>query len=85
MDVDYIHNTFNFGFPPQSGYDFKLFPAVFIDIKNGFGLNFDFGGIEYQSTTQSDLIPKDHTNIFAFTFGQGIIVGISKNFGGRKK
>ncbi len=87
MDIHYLHNSFgSSGETPQNGYNFGLFPAVFVNIKKGFGLNFNFGGLEYQSETQKQPGgPNVITNTFAFTFGQGITIGISKNFGGGKK
>src|SRR5450631_835199 len=90
MDIHYDHNSFgSSGEMPQNGFDLKLFPAAFINLKKGFGLNFDFGGLEYQSLTQKLPAgfpggPNVIVNTFAFTFGEGITIGISKNFGGRK-
>ncbi|RYD79694.1 MAG: porin family protein [Sphingobacteriales bacterium] len=64
-----------------NGVAVNLFPAVFINVKNGFGLNFDFGGVTYGS-----IKPKGGSaeNSFAFNFGKNINIGISKNFGGKK-
>lgn len=90
MDIHYDHNSFgSSGETPENGFDFKLFPAVFINLKKGFGLNFDFGGLEYQSLTQKPAAgfpgaSNQVLNTFAFTFGEGITIGISKNFGGGK-
>lgn len=62
--------------------DVRLFPALFINFKNNFGLNFNIGGIEYTSSKPKG---SDATNAFAFTFGKEIGIGVSKNFGGKKK
>ncbi len=65
-----------------NGFGLNLYPAVFVNVKNGFGLNFDFGGINYASVK-----PKGGSaeNAFQFNFGKTINIGISKNFGGKKK
>ncbi|MBZ4190021.1 outer membrane beta-barrel protein [Niabella beijingensis] len=56
----------------------RLFPAVFINVKNGFGLNFDFGGVEFNTMKVKDA---DHgENNFKFNFGKTVNIGISKNF-----
>ena len=70
---------------PQDTYvgDIKLFPGLFFDVKNGFGINVSFGGLEgsienvkHFGTIQESL---------ALTFGNTILVGVSKNFGGHRK
>lgn len=61
----------------------SAFPAVFINVKNGFGLNFDFGGISYNSINPS--APGSTTTAFSLTFGQTANLGISKNFSFKKK
>lgn len=53
------------------GFRGTLFPAVGMNIKNGFALNFGFGGL-----TVSTFDPK-----FKISFGTGLNFGISKNFG----
>lgn len=66
------------------GFNAQIFPAIFINIKNGFGLNLNFGGIQYISLTEKDNTGLSATNkTFSFTFGQGVNFGISKNFGGK--
>ena len=67
--------------PKGSGVGVNLFPAVFVNVKNGFGLNFDFGGIGFNTYK-----PKGGTSGSAFNlnFGQTFNVGVSKNFGKRK-
>lgn len=60
----------------------NLYPAAFINLKNNFGLNFNFGGLSYSGTK-----PKggDATNTFSINFGKVATIGISKNFGTKKK
>lgn len=60
----------------------SAFPAVFINVKNGFGLNFTVGGISYSSSKPSG---GSSTNTFGLTFGKSVGIGLSKNFGGSKK
>lgn len=64
-----------------SGFGLNLYPAVFVNVKNGFGLNFDFGGVTYAS-----LKPEggSSSSAFQFNFGKTVNIGISKNFGGKK-
>lgn len=59
----------------------QVFPAVFINLKNNFGLNLNIGGLSYRTD-----LPKggSSTNTFNVNFGQEVNVGVSKNFGGRK-
>jgi hypothetical protein len=68
---------------PGEGTTFNvmLFPAVFINLKNSFGLNFNVGGLSYGSNT-----PKNGsaTNTFDVNFGKTLSIGLSKNFGGKK-
>lgn len=61
-------------------FDAKLWPAVGINIKNGFGLNFAFGGLEYSTSKLKG--SSSSSNSFGLTFGSGATFGISKNFGG---
>jgi hypothetical protein len=70
---------------PRDTYigDIQLFPALFFNVKNGFGLNLSFGGLEGSLTHIS------HVGTFeenaTVTFGNSILIGVSKNFGGRHK
>ncbi len=61
----------------SSTAEINLFPALFINFKNSFGLNFNIGGITY-----TNIKPKgaDGTNSFNFNFGKTVNIGISKNF-----
>ncbi|RYY67834.1 MAG: porin family protein [Chitinophagaceae bacterium] len=60
----------------------NLFPAAFINLKNNFGLNFNFGGISYGSNKPEG--GESNTN-FNLNFGKVANIGISKNFGGKRK
>ncbi|MCC9071901.1 porin family protein [Flavobacterium sp. F-65] len=53
-------------------------PALFINMKNGFGLNFSIGGLGYE-TLSYDNNGRD-INEFYFNFGRTASIGISKNF-----
>jgi hypothetical protein len=53
-------------------------PALFINFKNSFGLNFSIGGIGYSTLKDSDADVKQ--NSFDFNFGKTVNIGISKNF-----
>ncbi len=53
-------------------------PALFINMKNGFGLNFSIGGINYDNQ-KGDFTPRKEN--FGFNFGKSISIGVSKNFG----
>ncbi len=57
----------------------QLIPAVFINLKNNFGLNFGFGGINYSSSTLDAPGAKSMTG-FSIDFGSSFNFGISKNF-----
>jgi hypothetical protein len=60
----------------------NAFPAVFVHVKNGFGLNFNFGGISYNSYKPTGASANTGFNV---TFGQSANIGISKNFSLKKK
>ena len=61
--------------------EINLFPALFVNFKNSFGLNFNIGGITYNSDK-----PKggSATQSFNFNFGKTVSIGVSKNFGFKK-
>jgi len=59
----------------------NLFPAVFINLKNSFGLNFNVGGISYSN---NDPKGGPSNNTFNVNFGKSVAIGLSKNFGGKK-
>ena len=71
-------------FMPNTGSDVKsdgfyvgLVPAIGVDLKKGFCLNFSIGGLGYDSLKPSG---GDATDTFNFSFGKQASVGISKNF-----
>lgn len=55
-----------------------LTPGLFINMKKGFGLNFNIGGIGYDNLSGKGT-PREQR--FGFNFGESITFGISKNFG----
>jgi len=60
------------------GFYIGVVPAIGVDLKKGFCLNFSIGGLGYDSLKYDGA--SDATNTFAFTFGKQASVGISKNF-----
>ncbi|MEN2414053.1 outer membrane beta-barrel protein [Flavobacterium mesophilum] len=63
-----------------NGFYTHLTPAIFINVHNGFGLNFNIGGIEYGSLNYDGDSGSNSAKNFNITFGQAFSVGISKNF-----
>lgn len=61
----------------RSGMYTNLTPALFINMKKGFGLNFSIGGIYYDNIDGKDY-PKQQN--FGFDFGKSVKIGVSKNF-----
>lgn len=53
-------------------------PALFINMKKGFGLNFSIGGLGYEALSYDNNGPD--VKRFYFNFGQTINIGVSKNF-----
>ena len=65
----------------SNGVSSYITPAIFINLKNNFGLNFGFGGIYYgNSTSKDDSGFKNKNSGFDINFGQSFYVGVSKNF-----
>jgi len=64
-----------------SGVEVKIAPAVFVNVKNGFGLNFSFGGINYTSFKPKGA--DESGSSFNLNFGKTFNFGISKTFGGK--
>jgi hypothetical protein len=56
----------------------SLTPALFINMKNGFGLNFSIGGINYDNLDGKN-DPRQQR--LGFDFGKTLNIGVSKNFG----
>ena len=61
-----------------SGFYASLTPAMFINLKKGFGLNFNIGGIEYHKINYTTEVP-DFT-IVNVNFGNVVNIGVSKSF-----
>jgi hypothetical protein len=61
------------------GFYIGVTPALFLDIKKGFGLNFNIGSLGYNTMKNTTNNGSDSKN-FNFSFGQAISIGISKNF-----
>lgn len=59
-----------------NGMYIGITPAVLVNVKNGFALNFSFGGLGYETMNTDDV----DNSAFAFNFGQTVNIGISKNF-----
>ncbi|WP_264535125.1 porin family protein [Flavobacterium sp. N1736] len=56
----------------------SLTPALFINMKRGFGLNFSIGGLRYDNLDGKN-DPRQER--IGFDFGKTFNIGISKNFG----
>ncbi|WP_264552421.1 porin family protein [Flavobacterium sp. N2038] len=61
-----------------NGFYTGLTPALFINMKKGFGLNFSIGGLGYE-TLSYDKDDADYSKFFV-NFGKTVNIGISKNF-----
>jgi hypothetical protein len=68
-------NTFT---EKANGMYVGITPALFIDMKKGFGLNFNIGGLGYNNLNYDNNGPE--TKNFNFNFGREVGIGISKNF-----
>jgi hypothetical protein len=60
------------------GFYIGFVPAIGVNMKKGFCLNFSIGGLTYDSLKYDGT--SDATNTFDFTFGKQASIGISKNF-----
>lgn len=65
-----------------SGFGATLFPAIGVNLKNSFALNFIFGSLSF--TSQKLTGSANATTNFGLSFGSGAGFGISKNFGLKK-
>jgi hypothetical protein len=63
-----------------TGFYAHIIPTIYADIKNGFGLNFSVGGLEYSSFKPTG---GQTSSTFGLTFGKQPTIGLSKNFGGK--
>jgi hypothetical protein len=62
-----------------NGVGVSFFPAIGVNLKNGFALNFGFGDVHF--TSQKPKGSPASTTDFGLSFGSGATFGISKNFG----
>lgn len=63
------------------GFYIGVTPAIFINVNKGFGLNFNIGGLGYNTLNYDGNNGNgDNVKSFNFSFGQAFSVGISKNF-----
>jgi hypothetical protein len=62
----------------SNGFQGTLFPAIGVNLKNGFALNFNFGSLGFGSNKVKGM---EKTTNFGLSFGSGAGFGISKNFG----
>lgn len=82
-DVFSIFGDLGAGYQSVNANDAKgiyasLTPALFINMKKGFGLNFSIGGINYDNLDGKN-DPRQER--LGFNFGKTLNIGISKNFG----
>ena len=68
--------------PNYSTFRMSLFPAIEMNLKNGFALNFGMGAIDYTSSRSDDLL--GNYNTFSISLGSAATVGVSKRFGGKQ-
>lgn len=59
------------------GMYINMTPALFINMKKGFGLNFSIGGVNYDNIDGKNDLRQER---FGFDFGKTFKIGISKNF-----
>jgi hypothetical protein len=62
-----------------NGFYIGLVPALFVDVKNGFGLNFNIGGLNY-NYIKNNVNNATEYKTFNFNFGKAFSIGLSKNF-----
>ncbi len=63
------------------GFYIGVTPAILVNVGKGFGLNFNIGGIGYNTFNYDGNNGNgDEFKNFSFTFGQAFSVGVSKNF-----
>lgn len=72
------HNAISKFEDKSNGFYIGFNPALFINFKNNFGLNFSIGGVEYNHLKQKGT--KYKSNGVDITFGNAFNIGISKNF-----
>jgi hypothetical protein len=62
----------------SAGFLGRIYPAISINVKNNFMLNFAFGGLSFETDKVKDA-DESQTDI-NFNFGQQFNFGVSKNF-----
>ncbi|SEI98969.1 Outer membrane protein beta-barrel domain-containing protein [Dyadobacter koreensis] len=62
----------------MAGFESTLFPAIGVNLKNGFALNFNFGSLGFAT---GKVKGEKNSSSFGLNFGSGAGFGISKNFG----
>jgi len=62
----------------MAGFESTLFPAIGVNLKNGFALNFNFGSLGFATEKVKG---EKKSSSFGLNFGSGAGFGISKNFG----
>jgi len=63
------------------GFYIGVTPAILVNVGKGFGLNFNIGGLGYDTLNYDGNNGNgDNVKTFNFSFGQQFSVGISKNF-----
>ena len=65
-----------------TGFEGTLFPAIGVNLKNGFALNFNFGSLSLVTSKMKGA--SESSSNFGLNFGSGAGFGISKNFGLKK-
>jgi hypothetical protein len=77
LSGSYYKRTFSAD-PDYHGLDINLIPAIELNIKNGFAVNLNLGGLYYEST-KVDGVPGS-SNRLSLNFGSGVAIGFSKRF-----
>lgn len=85
-DIFAVYGQFNanyltskWGDVKANGFQGEIFPAIGVNLKNGFALNFNFGRLGI--ITNKIKGASSSSTDFGITFGSGGGFGISKNFG----
>lgn len=85
-DIFAVYGQFNANYQSSkvggvkgNGFEGMLFPAIGVNLKNGFALNFNFGSLGF-GTNKIKGASKSSSS-FGLNFGSGAGFGISKNFG----
>jgi hypothetical protein len=64
--------------PDYHGLDINLIPAIELNIKKGFAVNLNIGGVYYEYT-KVDGVPNSSSRL-VLNFGSGVTIGVSKRF-----